>query len=374
MNLSQLSGILVTIAFALSAQAEVSSEIVHEFPRDAGFITGLVQTSDGNFYGTDLDPLWGSIFKMTPDGQVSRVAFFDYETTGDGPASGMIRGRDGNLYGTTAYGRNGTTVFRYEPGGALTTLCVLDAAQGFSYNLAQTSNGDLYGVLGEGYPGNLGVTFRVTLDGQVTYFTNLNSIIGKNPLAGLIAGDDENLYGTAMTGGSYGYGTVFKMDTNGNTTPLAEFDGFKKGAAPNGLCLGRNGILYGTLCNGGPDDAGTVVRVKRNGRLTRLVSFRRTSGNHPTGSLVCGVDGNFYGTTSLGGTSGTGTAFRMTASGKVSELFSFAPGKVPMDGTSLVQGIDRKFYGITFRNGTNGATIYRFQGMKPNAFRFWSVR
>jgi uncharacterized repeat protein (TIGR03803 family) len=89
----------------------------------ASFFTGaplgaLVQTPDGTLYGTTLNggPVigtngaaqilasnLGTLFSISPTGQVQIVAAFD-GTNGAAPEGGLILGEDGALYGTTSQG------------------------------------------------------------------------------------------------------------------------------------------------------------------------------------------------------------------------------------------------------------------------------
>jgi len=73
---------------------------------------------------------YGSIFRMTPDGVMTSLVEFTGEGINNGirPIGSLVRGFDGNFYGTTgsdvtsgASSGNGT-VFRMTPAGALTTL------------------------------------------------------------------------------------------------------------------------------------------------------------------------------------------------------------------------------------------------------------
>jgi uncharacterized repeat protein (TIGR03803 family) len=79
----------------------------------------LIQTTDGNFYGTafdgDLYGTFGTVFMMTPTGTVTVLhAFAGGTTVGAGPKAALVQSTDGNLYGTTAEGgvSNSGTVFR----------------------------------------------------------------------------------------------------------------------------------------------------------------------------------------------------------------------------------------------------------------------
>src|SRR4029077_8697135 len=88
-----------------------------------------VQASDGRFYGTTVggQSAKGSIFRLTSDGS-GGVAFETlHEFSGpDGasPQSGLVEASDGAFYGTTATGgaTGWGTVFKITAAGVLTTL------------------------------------------------------------------------------------------------------------------------------------------------------------------------------------------------------------------------------------------------------------
>jgi len=126
--------------------------------------SGLVQATDGNFYGTT--PVggaynFGTVFKLTPAGKLTTLYSFCPGGNGgncaDGrnPSGGLIRAANGNSYGTTneggANGFAGGTIFEITPAGKLTTLysfCAqANCADGASPNgLIQATNGNFYGV------------------------------------------------------------------------------------------------------------------------------------------------------------------------------------------------------------------------------------
>jgi uncharacterized repeat protein (TIGR03803 family) len=66
---------------------------------------GLVQASDGNFYGTTISGGTygdGAIFQLTPRGKLTVLYNFCSEACGGwSPAAAMIQGTNGTLYGTT---------------------------------------------------------------------------------------------------------------------------------------------------------------------------------------------------------------------------------------------------------------------------------
>jgi uncharacterized repeat protein (TIGR03803 family) len=96
-------------------------------------VAGLVQGTDGNFYGTasggGVGGFYnGTVFKITPAGVLTTLYSFcplGFSCTdGVGPSAGLVQGTDGNFYGTTTDGgaHQGGTVFKITPRGTLTTL------------------------------------------------------------------------------------------------------------------------------------------------------------------------------------------------------------------------------------------------------------
>ncbi len=87
----------------------------------------LVQASDGNFYGTTQEAggtncannpnHCGTVFKITPAGELTTLYRFDY-SDGKWPIAGLVQATDGNFYGTTyTGGANGDgTVFSLSGG------------------------------------------------------------------------------------------------------------------------------------------------------------------------------------------------------------------------------------------------------------------
>ena len=72
---------------------------------------GLIQATDGNFYGTTggfvgtcSPPDCGTIFKITPSGVLTTFYSFTNRLDGNHPAAALLQGTDGKFYGTTAMG------------------------------------------------------------------------------------------------------------------------------------------------------------------------------------------------------------------------------------------------------------------------------
>src|ERR1017187_409046 len=329
------------------------------FPCDgAEPLAGLVQGSDGNFYGTTSgggegatgncpEGGCGTVFRISPSGTfTSLYSFAGYPNDGAQPQAGLVQGSDGNFYGTTAGGGTNScycgTVFRISPSGTYTSLYSFGGSPNDGANpeagLVQGSDGNFYGTTYDGgstncstiYGAGCGTVFRISPSGTETTLYSFGSspTDGVNPQAGLVQGSDGNFYGTTFAGGvtstnceyCYGYGTVFRISPSGTFTSLYSFgnsptDGFEPQA---GLVQGSDGNFYGTTSGGGTYGGGIVFRISPSGSYTNLYSFGGSpnDGSDPVAGLVQGSDGNFYGTTLAGGVTSTnceycGTVFKL---------------------------------------------------------------
>jgi uncharacterized repeat protein (TIGR03803 family) len=144
------------------------SEVIHTFTSDeAPRPTALVLAPDGNLYGAASGlTVPDTVFRMTPSGSVAVLHRFQAATEGTEPASPLMAGSDGNLYGVTS--RGGT----------------YDA----------------------------GTIYRISLTGAFeVIYTFTGGADGGRPLAALIESRDGSLYGTASIGGPDGGGVVFRI-------------------------------------------------------------------------------------------------------------------------------------------------------------------
>jgi len=147
---------------------------------DAGNVSVLVQGTDGNFYGTTQ--LGGAndegiIFQVTPSGTITQLYSFaglSSSNAGTNTVAGLIQASDGNFYGTTQYGgANGEgSVYRITPTGTFTTLYSFPAVSLTDVNeggaqptagLVQGSDGNLYGTTFVGGPSGAGTVFKLSL-------------------------------------------------------------------------------------------------------------------------------------------------------------------------------------------------------------------
>jgi uncharacterized repeat protein (TIGR03803 family) len=252
----------------------------------------LVQGRDGNFYGTTsgsgAGPSgYGNVFRISPSGSLSNLHSF-VGTDGANPSSGLVQGSDGNFYGTTYAGANSFgTVFRISSTGNLTTLWSftngLDGASSYA-TLVQGGDGNFYGTTSQGGANGIGTVFRISSTGNLTNLWGFSGCgDGGIPYAGLVQGSDGNFYGTTAGSGSgpSGYGTLFRINPSGDFTTLHSF-GVGDGANPYAtLVQGSDGRFYGTTYSGGTSGYGTVFRlsVPLKPPANQISALRMTDGN-----------------------------------------------------------------------------------------------
>jgi len=160
---------------------------------EASFTNALIEGADGNLYGTTEAGgklASGTVFRITPSGQLATLYnFCSLPNCGDGkfPVAGLVQGSDGNFYGTTILGginndsscRGGPgcgTIFQITPAGKLTTLYNFcsqtncpDGSQPDAA-LIQAGDGTFYGTTSEGGStacnGGCGTVFSLSMEAQ----------------------------------------------------------------------------------------------------------------------------------------------------------------------------------------------------------------
>jgi uncharacterized repeat protein (TIGR03803 family) len=296
----------------------------------------LVQAIDGDLYGTTAAGGAygrGTVFKITPGGTLTTLYSFGAQS-GDGvaPYAGLVQATDGNFYGTTLLGgaNYAGTVFKITPRGKLTTLYSFCSQSGctdgqYTYGaLVQGTDGDFYGTTQyDGVYGG-GTVFKMTYSGTLTTLYSFGSQDGDgaNPIVGLLQAANGDFYGTTVYGGANGYGTVFKITPSGALTTLHSFDYTDGEYASAALVQATDGNFYGTTEAGGAnsvciDGCGTVFKITPSGTLTTVHSFDMTDGAYPLAAVLQDTGGKLYGTTFDGGvvatcSIGCGTVFSLS--------------------------------------------------------------
>jgi len=300
---------------------------------------GLIEATNGGLYGTTAlggANGGGEVFQISPSGTLTTLYSFCPQNgcpDGEYPYAGLIQATDGDFYGTTTgggvHGAAGT-VFQITTTGTLTTLYSFCAkaicidGKNPRAGLVEATNGDFYGTtVHGGTNGDSGTVFQIapnrTLTTLYSFCATINCAAGAgaNPYDGLVEGANGALYGTTTGGGvESDYGTVFQITQSGTLTTFLSFVG-SNGAYPYaGLIRATDGNFYGTTEFGGANKKGTVFQMTPSGTLTTLYSFcaqtNCTDGDAPDAGLVQATDGNFYGTTEYGGANNVGVVFSLS--------------------------------------------------------------
>jgi uncharacterized repeat protein (TIGR03803 family) len=289
----------------------------------------LVFDKLGNLYGTTSaggTSGAGTVFKMSSSGTETVLYNFTGGADGAIPFAGVILDKEGNLYGTTGVG--GTfgagTVFEISSSGTETVLYSFTGGADGNTPLAglvRDRQGNLYGTTTEGGftciggsgGDGCGVVFEVTPSGSETVLHAFTGDVadGITPGFGSLT---TNLYGTTWFGGENDRGTVFGA---GGDTVVYSFSESPSGYVPDGtMILDNSGNLYGTAVYSSANGAcGSVFELSPSSGFQVLYGFNpdfHTDGCNPYGGVVFGAKGNLYGTTSRGGIYGKGTVFLLT--------------------------------------------------------------
>src|SRR5438128_4540945 len=175
-----VGGVLLTGAVCQVRGATITE--VHAFENKFN-PSSLLQTDDGSFYGTIAGATnSGMVFRIASDG--SLTSFAEFNGTNGYPFQGgpLVRGLDGNFYGTTFAGGTNVfcrgTIFRLATNGILTGLVSFNGTNGWQpeAGLVLGSDGDFYGTTaygGKSYKRTMGApltvpdpVFKISVDGQ----------------------------------------------------------------------------------------------------------------------------------------------------------------------------------------------------------------
>ena len=404
-------GLLLAIFAVLPLQAQTFT-VLHEFtfqPDGANPFGGLTADRAGNLYGaTEVGGQFngGTVFKLTHRGSgwvFSVLYAFNHDAYL--PASKVVFGPDGALYGTTTAGGIGDcqgngwsgcgTVFSLQPPPTFcasiscpwtkTTLYrftgYTDAANPNS-EVVFDAAGSIYGTTTFGGGINCrendnrgcGALYKLTRAGSSWTESVIHSFSwgdGLWPGSAPTLDQNGNLYGTASYGGvpcadsQFGCGTIWEwMPAGPGFTVLHTFQGGSDGAYPFGsLIFDHTGRLYGStwFMTGGPH-CGTVFELDPPYGTYSIDYNFACQGEGPGGTLILDSAGNLYGARTTGGLYGYGAVFRLMPSiggWTYTSLrdFDFSDGSQAF-GSVVLDG-NGNLYGTTFAGGTNDDCLYQ---------------
>lgn len=319
----QLDGSNVTVLYSFTGGADGAQPI-----------DGLLLDSGGNLYGTTYTggaDNFGTVFKLTPDGVHTVLYSFTGGSDGANPNGDLVTDAQGNLYGTTIGGGTGActgscgVVFRLTPAGHETVLHAFTGSAADGGNpyagVVRDRQGNLYGTTTAGGSSGNGTIYQVSRRGGEVVLHHFagSPADGARPYDRLLLDAVDNLYGTTLTGGadtrcSGGCGTVFEIAQDGTYNLLHSFiDNLKDGTNPTaGLDADAAGNLYGTTVSGGAYGEGTLFKVTPDGDESIVYSFAGTpDGQTAQNRVMVKANGSIFGTTSMGGANNQGTIFEI---------------------------------------------------------------
>ena len=360
--------LVLFFAAALCAQTPALN-LVFAFPCDSSSFTcpdgyfpvELIEGSDGNFYGSAAGGgtgrnAQGTIFKMTPAGEVSVIYSFAENPDGslpNGSAPGsLVEGMDGFLYGVTSEnGANGLgTAFKLSRSGTIQVLhnfcgtltCSDGANPGF---LMQAIDGTFYGGTGPtNYPTS--VLFRMTPGGAYKVLHTFDSKTQPDGtgIYGMVQAADGNLYGTSVAGAQLKpFNSVFRFDPasdqytilHGFNTPNINLPG----VATSAPALTADGELFGLQAFGRMYEISLAGKYHGLGSLSTAGFF--------DGNILQGSDGSLWGDF-LGC---NGLVFSASPTGSLLQSLSIDCNTIGDQPAAMIQAADGKFYGVSLGAG-----------------------
>lgn len=195
----------------------------------------LIEDAMGHLYGITSGNGYtalGTVFRLNKDliEPASSLYIFPGGPSGEAPYGGVVRDTEGVLYGTTFVG--GDPNCTYYPGSGCGVVYELDPAgnEAVLYafrgpdgalpraGLLRDKNGDLYGTTSFGGAFGYGTVFKLDRRGKMTILHSFENNDGATPFSTLIQDAAGNLYGTTYYGGNlncnssgFGCGVVFKL-------------------------------------------------------------------------------------------------------------------------------------------------------------------
>lgn len=406
----------------------MSSPVVYNFPKKVNdglaFPEGPLYAAPGGtllgttsiFYSSSCGYCGpGAVYSVKPTTSgpptISTIWLFD-GPDGAEPETGVVRGAEGSLYGTTTTG--GVNFYacasEYEGCGVLFKLTKTGSAWSetvlhyFNSEYGPPDdgiapggppllvNGTLFGItMGGGvYPYDYGTMYKESTNGTGYQIVHRFDASAEAPVGTLIMDSSGRLYGETQggesggssCGGSLGCGTVYRINSDGSGyTVLYQFKGlaYGDGGDPTGYLTLVNGNLFGATDVGGQSGCGDTyadpgcgtlfeLRKNSNGAYTETVIYKFSADPNgssplPWGMVLDSANGNLYGTTlqagdcsgSYGGSSGScGTIFKLNPStGAYSTIYQFdgAPdGALPHGAPAISNGV---LWGETYAGGLN---------------------
>jgi uncharacterized repeat protein (TIGR03803 family) len=238
--------------------------IVHSFPASGAeffFNVSLIAGKDGNIYGSspgggnNLCQGYGcgTIFRINPETNAFKTIHILNGNSDGGNPSGLIQASDGNFYGV-ATGNESSSLFRVSPSGTYKIMrrfpsgdyAYVDGSQAGGGGVIQASTGKLFGVLaGAGAKPHL---YEMALDGSGFHvFPGISILQSSAQLSTLLQATDGTLWLTSYGAPQGDNGSIVQLSPqDGLLLQNIPFDGADGSRPAAALIQGVDGRLYST--------------------------------------------------------------------------------------------------------------------------------
>ena len=238
--------------------------VVHSFPNSGPeffFHVSLIAGKDGNIYGSSpgggnqLCQSYGcgTIFRINPNTNAFKTIHTLNGKSDGGNPSGLIQASDGNFYGV-ATGNESSGLFRVSPSGTYKIMrsfpsgdyAYADGSQAGGGGVIQASTGKLFGVLaGAGAEPHL---YEVALDGSGFHvFPGISILRSSTQLSTLLEATDRTLWLTSYGAPQGDNGSIIQLSPqDGLLLQNILFNGADGSRPAAALIEGADGRLYST--------------------------------------------------------------------------------------------------------------------------------
>lgn len=204
----------------------------------------LIQGADGFLYGMNSaggTGASGTIFKISTSGSYKVIRHLVLSTDGSNPEGALVPGAGGadSFY----FGLTKNKIFKISPNGKIfTVIKTLNTTTEGNLplgSLIRGTDGNYYGTTSAGGNfSNAGTIFKITPAGTYTVLRHLNPTSdGGTPTGSLLQAADGYLYGLTSAGGTYKSGTIFKISTSGSFSVIRQLNLLKDGGNPFGSLI-----------------------------------------------------------------------------------------------------------------------------------------
>jgi uncharacterized repeat protein (TIGR03803 family) len=353
-----------------------AESVVYSFPSNYSFcFSGLILGSDGNFYGTCFSTPAGSgagaIFKLTPGGVFTDVHDFTGAYGDTEPIYPPLQASDGNYYGVTGYYPYSCgNVYKMTAAGVYTNLHTFTSNDcGPASSLIQGSDGNLYGTLYNCSNGILGCVYKISTAGILTEIYDFSAASGYNPCTGVIQGKNGKLYGATNEGAANNFGSIYSLTTAGVFADLHDFvqttDAScvdNAGRTNVNLVQVTDGSFYGVNGSYGPYGEGSIYKLTLANVFTDFLfpTNPAVDGAAPLSTLIQNTNGLVYGTTPVGGPTSCTACYGV--------FFSVATSDPPFVSLEPSQTAEKEGARVgMFGQGFTNASVVKFGGVTATA-------